>query len=171
MDNLIDKVRAKVVLHGDFTLRSGRKADTYFDVKRAYEDPDLLNCLVDRLYELMLGEEATCVVGYGVGGEVLADVMSSRHPNLKLTRVRENLKDHGTGKQIEVYEPNQSDRVIIPDDVFTSGSSLKRATEIIKPTGARIIRYGVVVNREEGDPKILSAPLVWLMTARDILNK
>ncbi len=168
MDNLIQRVKEKSLIYRDFTLRSGKKSKYYLDVRRAYSEPDLLNYIVDRLYDLMDGKVATCVVGYGVGGEVLADVMSSRHLNLRLTRVRENKKNHGTGKQIEVYEPTQSDRVIVPDDVFTSGSSLRKATEIIKPTGAQIIRYGVVVNREEGDPNVLSAPLVWLMTKSEM---
>lgn len=169
MSSLISRVKSAALLHGDFTLRSGKKSNVYLDVRKVYGDPALLNDLVDNLYSAMNGKEATCVAAYGFGGQPLASVMSSRH-GLKLVAIRENVKDHGTGQQIEGYIPNSSDRVIIPDDVFTTGSSLKEVTSIILPTGAKIIKYGVVVNREQGDPKQLPAPLVWLMTAKQVME-
>ena len=170
MNNLVSRVKATGLLQGDFTLRSGRKAKYYLDVKKSFGDPRLLNDLADSLYELMRELKPTCVVAYGFGGQPIADVMASRHVELKLTRIRDSLKNYGTGRQIEGYEPNSFDRVIIPDDVFTTGSSLKDATKIIQPTGAQIVSYGVIVNREEGDPSSLSAPLVWLMTAREVMK-
>jgi orotate phosphoribosyltransferase len=168
MDDFVSRVREKSLLRGDFTLRSEKKSDVYLDVRRAYGDPRLLNEIVDRLIGKMDPHKiATCVVGYGFGGIPLASAMASRH-GLNLTNLRDDPKSYGTQKQIEGYEPNSSDRVIIPDDVFTSGSSLITATEIIKPTRAQIISYGVVVNREEGNPSVLDASLFWLMTRTEM---
>ncbi|MFH1290824.1 MAG: phosphoribosyltransferase family protein [Nanoarchaeota archaeon] len=169
MFDLTSKMREVTLLEGDFTLRSGRKSRYYLDVRRAYRDPELLNQLVDSLYALLDDAEPTCVAGIGLGGQTLAAVMASRH-GLRLTQLRDEAKAHGTGNQIEVYKPTPEDRVIVPDDIFTTGSSLLRATEILKPTGAQIVRYGVIANREEGDPSVLPAPLVWLITAKKIMG-
>lgn len=154
------------LLRGDFTLRSGRKSKFYLDIRKSYGDPELLNGLADRLWDAF-NCETDCVVGYGFGGIPLATTISSRH-NLRLVNIREDRKDHGTGQQIEGYQPKPGDRVIIPDDVFSTGSSIKRATEIIRQTGAEIVKYGVVVDREEGDPSSLEAPLVHVFTKRDL---
>ena len=168
MISLAKRVRDASLLEGEFTLRSGRKSNYYLDIKKSYGDPSLLNDLVDGLHSIM-DPSATCVVGIGFGGIPLASVMSSRH-NLKLCNLRDDVKDYGTKKSMEAYEPTSKDRVIVPDDVFTTGSSLKRATEIIKLTDAKIIQYGVLVNREEGDPSELDAPLVWLLTLKQIID-
>lgn len=169
-NDLISRVREVSLLRGDFTLRSGKKSKFYLDVKRAYGDPGLLNSLADALYlDMDCDKKATCVAGYGYGGRPLADVISSRH-GLNLIQIRDEPKGHGTQKLIEGYEPDQSDKIIIPDDVFTSGGSLRKATEILLPMGVEIIKYGVVVNREEGHPDTLPAGLVWLMTAKEVIG-
>ncbi|MAG38315.1 hypothetical protein CMI45_02935 [Candidatus Pacearchaeota archaeon] len=168
MDKFVSELKDACLLKGEFTLRNGKKSDVYLDIRRAYGYPRMLNMIVDKLNELIDPHtEATCVVGYGFGGMTLANVMASRH-GLNLTNIRDEPKTYGTQKQVEGYEPRPSDKIIIPDDVFTSGSSLIRATEVIRPTGAKILRYGVVVNREEGDPNVLDAELVWLMTKSEM---
>lgn len=165
-DDLLVRLRDVALLRGTFTLRSGKTSNFYLDVRKAYGNSELLNELADRLWEKM-NCDANCVVGYGFGGIPLATTIASRQ-GLRLTNLRDEPKNHGTQKQVEGYEPCPEDRIIIPDDVFTTGSSLKKAMEIVSPSRAKIIKYGVIVNRQEGDPSILGAPFVYLFTRTEV---
>ncbi len=168
MDEFLQDFSQIALLRGDFTLRSGMKSDHYLDVKRACGNPYILGEISRRLWEKM-NCDATCVVGYGVGGEMIAPVISVLY-KVPLAILRDSPKDHGTGRIIEGHEINKEDRLAIPDDVFTKGTSMKDATELLRSTNARIIRYGAVVNREEGDPSSLEAPLSWVYTKKQILE-
>ncbi|MBI3334862.1 hypothetical protein HYZ97_05225 [Candidatus Pacearchaeota archaeon] len=168
MDDLIRRLKEEGILSkGDFALRNGQRSNSYFNIKKAYGNPSLLNELADALYLLMdENREATCIAGYGIGGSVLATVISSRN-HLHLTLLRDSQKEYGTRRQIEGFLPCANDKLLIPDDVFTTGGSLKRATEIIKPTGAKIVSYGVILHRGGEKASHLSAPLFWLMTEEE----
>lgn len=166
MDDLLRRLAPLVLKEGEFVFRSGRTSDHIIDTLAGYRDPAILNELADRLWDIV-DKRTTCVVGYGVASIPLTSVISSRH-GPHLTIVREHRKEYGTGQQIEAYLPGPSDCVSFIDSVFTTGSSFQEATKVIEPTGAQIIGYCVVANREEGDPSILKAPLRFLYTGREI---
>ena len=167
MDDFLARLAAVVLKKGTFILRSGRTSEYYLDMKLAYGDPNFMNDLADRAWELM-DKQATCIVEYGVGGRI-AEVISSRH-GMKLSIIRQEEKNHGTKKRIEGYVPTNQDLLVIPDDVFTTGSSLREATKAIEPTGARILEYIVLVDREEGDSSSLKAPLKSVYKVKQIIE-
>ena len=168
-ENKVDeflKILAPVVLKkGNFTLRNGKESNIYLDVKKAYGDSYLLNSLADNLWKI-IDKRTTCVAAYGVGGIALATAISSRS-NVRLSIIRQEVKNYGTQQKIEGHVPAAEDFVTIVDDVFTTGSSFREASEIIKETKANILGYAVVVNRQEGKEK-LEAPLSFLYRAEEI---
>lgn len=158
-----------IAKRGQFQLRSGRTSDHYINVREGYGDPVLLKGIAREMLDL-IDRRTTCVVGYGFGGIPLATALSLEG-GFKLCTVREKPKEHGMGQQIESYTPTADDFLTIPDDVFTSGSSLREATEIVKSTGATIVGYCVVINREQGDPSILGAPFKNLYTGKEVMEE
>jgi|SRR3989344_7607130 len=117
---------------GNFTLTTGIVSNLYFNMKKAYGSPNILNKLSEELYRL-LGKDITCIGCLsGIGGLPLASVISAKY-NLPLTLVRESKKGHGSKNQIEGYIPNKSDRIAIIDDVFTTGFSLMKVINILEP--------------------------------------
>lgn len=167
MDEFLARLAQVVLKKENFTLRSGRTSSYYIDMKLAYGDSVLMNNLADNIWGLM-DKRATCVAEYGIGGRI-AEVISSRH-GLKLAIIRPEEKEHGTKKRIEGYIPTSSDFLVIPDDVFTTGSSLREATKAIEPTGARILEYIVLVDREEGDYSSLKFPLKSVYKVKQIID-
>lgn len=75
---------------------------------------------------------------------------------LRAFTVRKEAKTHGTGKLIEgPFE--SSDRVVVVEDVITTGGSALKAAEIIRAAGATILGVLAVVDREEGGREAIEA--------------
>lgn len=145
---LIQKLLACGVVHkGKVILRSGKKADFYIDIKKAYGEPELLAALVSEMSKLV-PKRAMCVATIGQGGVPLATLISQKL-NLKLALVRDKPRKHGTRKTIDGHIPSSKDRVVIVDDVFTTGSSVRDIVKHLKPTGCKIISAVVAVKRGE----------------------
>lgn len=70
--------------------------------------------------------------------------------------VRKEAKSHGTGKLIE-GPFNASDRVVVIEDVITTGGSAMRAVEALRAAGATILGVLAVVDREEGGREAIEA--------------
>src|SRR3989344_7232180 len=112
-----------IIHKGKVTLRSGKETDFYIDLKKAYGYPKLLAALVTEMNKLV-PQKATCIATIGQGGIPLA-VLVSQKLNLKLVLVRDKPRKHGTKKTIDGYIPLRKDKVVVVDDVFTTGSSIR----------------------------------------------
>jgi orotate phosphoribosyltransferase len=85
--------------------------------------------------------------------------------------VRKEAKQHGTGKLIEgPFHPG--DRVVVVEDVITTGGSALKAVEAIRAAGGEILGVLALVDREEGGREALEAAgltVISLVTATDLL--
>jgi orotate phosphoribosyltransferase len=85
--------------------------------------------------------------------------------------VRKQAKDYGTGNRVEgAFEPGT--RVVVLEDVATTGRSALDAVEALREAGATVERVLVVVDREEGARERLAeagVELEALVTAADLL--
>lgn len=152
------------VKKGDFTLTGGNRSDIYFDLKEAYGNPKILNSFADELYA-MIDKSANCVACIDVGGAPLASVISAKY-NLMLCTIRDKTKVHGTQKLIEGYLPGKDDKVVIVDDVFTMGTSMRKALEALESTNTKILGCYVIVKRGDGE---ISVPLYSLFTKEEFI--
>ncbi len=145
MDLLLDNLKRIIVKKGNFVLRSGKTSSYYLDMREAYADPNMINALADALWN-STSKKATCVAGYGMGGIPLATVIASRN-NLKLCILREKPKTYGTAKHIDGYLPSSEDNLLLIDDVYSTGSTFRDATEILNKSGIKINECAVIVLR------------------------
>lgn len=144
--NLVKILKKKNILKfGDFTLRSGVKTNYYCDIKEAFGDPKLLNLIANELVKIV-PKNATCIAGSGYGGIPPASLVAYKL-KLPLVLVRDKIKGHGTRKSIDGYVPASKDRICIVDDVFTTGSSIKKTKEKLLKTKAKFTRAIVVLDR------------------------
>lgn len=85
--------------------------------------------------------------------------------------VRKEAKAHGAGRQVEgPYNPG--DRVVVIEDVITTGGSALRAIEVLRAHGAQILGVLALVDREEGGREAIEAQglsVISLVTAGEIL--
>jgi len=161
-------LEAEAVRFGDFTLTSGEKSDVYIDVKRAWTDPAHLDLLATALAARVGAADRLAGMELGAVPLVVATALRTRHPYVVL---RKAAKEHGTRQAFEGSIPAGS-RVLLIEDVATTGGSTLRSAEIVRAAGGVVDRALVVVDRENGASERLGAagvrlePLVTLSEIR-----
>lgn len=134
------------VRFGDFTLASGAKSDVYVDVKRAWPDPARLDALARALAAHAGSEDRLAGMELGAVPLVVALALRLGRPYAIL---RKAPKEHGTRQLFEGEIPAGS-RVLLVEDVTTTGGSVLKSVDIVRGAGAVVDRALVVLDREEG---------------------
>lgn len=161
-------IDAGAVRFGEFTLTSGQTSDVYVDVKRAWTDPDRLDLLARALAARVGSVDRLAGMELGAVPLVVATALRTGRPYVVL---RKGTRDHGTRQAFEGDVPSGS-RVLLIEDVATTGGSSVRSVEILRAAGGEIDRALVVVDREAGAREQLAAlgvrlePLVTLSELR-----
>ncbi len=153
-----------------FRLASGRESNFYFNLKKAMLDPEGIELLADLILEETAGIRADYVGGLAMGAVpvVVAVVMKSRGGNRPLRGfwVRKEAKGHGTNDLTDGHIVDGS-RVIIVDDVTTTGGSIKQAIEEVKRHNCEIAAVITIVDRLEGAKEALAKDGVELIALYD----
>lgn len=163
-----DLVACGALKFGDFTLTSGKKSKYYVDVKQATSVPRILGEIARQLKARVGDAEVLAGVELGAVPILVALALES---GLPFAIVRKGERVHGTGKRIE-GQPVKGRRVLVVEDVCTSGQSVRTAVELLRQDGARIERVETVVDRGEGATEALAeirVRLGSLVSARDLL--
>ncbi len=140
-------VLAAAVLHGTFTLRSGRTSSFYVDKYRFQVRPELLRRVAAALAPLIPAETRR-LAGVELGAVPLVTAVSL-HTGLPFVIVRKGAKDYGTSNLIE-GEPLDGDTVTMVEDVCTTGGAALEASEKVTRAGGRLLRIVTVLDRGEG---------------------
>ena len=174
---LISLLATRSARRGTFTLASGRQSSLYIDARLTTMSPDGLS-LIGTLGLSALRSarwEVDAIGGLTLGADPISYAISyaSAHTAspIRAFTVRKEAKAHGTGKLIE--GPFESgDRVVVVEDVITTGGSAWRAVDAIRGAGGEILGVLALVDREEGGREALEAKglrVMSLVTASDIL--
>lgn len=142
------------ILHGTFTLRSGRVSNYYIDKYLFSTRPELLKPLGQlfalRIIELgkAVGVPVIRLAGAELGGIPLVTV-ASLATGLPSIFVRNAKKDYGTSKQLE-GTLNPGDAVVFVEDVATTGGQAIEAVAVLRKGGANVLGVITTIDRQEG---------------------
>jgi orotate phosphoribosyltransferase len=168
-NNLADMlVTYKAIEFGDFTLASGAKSTYYIDVKTAVTNPDLLSAIATMVAG---SQEFDIVAGVAVGGVSLA-VATSLAAKKPYAIIRSSEKGHG--KKDVVIGHVRGRRVLLIEDVTTSGGSSLYGIEALRAAGATVDCVVTVVDREQGAAAMLAGHgirLVPLVTVSELKKR
>jgi orotate phosphoribosyltransferase len=131
---------------GDFTLTSGKKSKYYVDIKKASSRPDILKRIVKGFMDI--GIQCDKVAGMELGAVALI-VAYSLETDKPFLIIRKGGRVHGTKKRIE-GEIRTGEKVLLLEDVVTSGGSVIQAVDAIEEAGGEVVGILTVVDREEG---------------------
>ena len=138
---------------GEFVLSSGATSNFYIDVRKTSLHPEGLELISKMFYELIKKEDATAIGGLTLGADPLVAglMLHAREMGKTLEGflVRKGAKDHGLRAQVEGNLAGHK-RVVILDDVITSGESALIAAEAAESYKAEVVRILAVVDREQG---------------------
>lgn len=149
-EKLIALVHEKALEFGDFTLASGEKASFYLDCRRLTLDGQGANMVAAGILEKLKDSMPDAVGGMAIGADpISAAVITVAWQNGQALRgfiVRKEAKGHGTGRQVE--GPVQAgDRVVMMEDVVTTGGSSLRAIAAAREFGLEVDRLIAIVDR------------------------
>ena len=167
MNDVVEKLREiGVIQRGSFKMKSGKMSSIYFDLRRLYSYPEIFNMVIDKMGE-MTGLDFDLVCGVPMAGVPYATLFSCRF-KIPLILLRTDKKDHGTRKLIEgVYK--EGDRVLLLEDVVTTGGSLEEAKHKLESEGLVVTLSAVVIDRRE--PNIKNNCIQGLLSMETMLQR
>jgi orotate phosphoribosyltransferase len=166
---------------GEITLASGRKSNFYFNMKPSMFDPEGAWLIAKQILEEVHRVQGEFVGGLEMGAVPISGAVCERSFESKTPVrgffVRKKPKDHGAKKLIEGLPPNETlreRRVVIVDDVTTTGESALQAVDACKAEGAKIVLVISIVDRQEGATETFAKrdiPFKSLFSASEFLNR
>lgn len=146
-EQLAKRIAEVALLHGEFTLRSGRKSNYYLDKYRFETQGDVLSAL-GQLFAQHVTPQTQRIAGAELGAVPLA-AATSMITGIPCVFIRNQKKEYGTNKQVEgVLNPGE--RVMIVEDVLTTGGQVIEAATMLKGMGVEVEKIVAVIDRQEG---------------------
>lgn len=154
---LADIIRTRSFGRGDITLASGRKSNFYFNLKPTMLDAEGASLLAELTLDALISEKIDYVGGLEMGAVPIAGAIAQLsfmrgHP-IQAFFVRKKPKEHGAKLTVEglsLGESLQGKRVVIVEDVTTTGGSALKAVEVVREAGGEVAFVFTMVDREEG---------------------
>ena len=133
------------ILHGHFLLTSGRHSDVYFEKFRILERPDILSALCTEIADKFRGERVDLVAGPTTGGVIIAFEVA-RQLGIPAVYIE---SEQGRKLLRRGAAIPSGARVLIVDDVLTTGVSIREVNEVIHGAGGIPMGVGVLIDRAE----------------------
>jgi orotate phosphoribosyltransferase len=144
--------RRSLLQNRDFVLASGRSSSFFFDMKRTMFDPEGAALAAELLFDRIKDEAVDCIGGLETGAiPIVAALCARSWPDkpIKGFFVRKEAKGHGTDQRIDGLLETGS-RVILLEDVTTTGGSVMQAAEQARRRDCTIVKIISIVDRLEG---------------------
>jgi orotate phosphoribosyltransferase len=157
---VFDHFRASgALLEGHFELSSGLHSDRYFQCALVLSEPRRAEALADAFASLV-DVEVDCVVGPALGAVVWAqEVGRALHKRALFTERKDGVMSLRRGF---TFDPGE--RVLLVEDVLTTGGSAREVIEVLERHGARVVACGALLNRSGKNPfEELGLPLFELV--------
>ncbi len=165
MPDLVNVIRKYGVVWApegeDFTLASGAKSKFYVDFSKVVMTTDGIQAVALAIFKKLVGLDFDRVGGPMSGADPIVGALLSRFPYESPVRgftVRKEPKGRGpgAGDMFEGYL-HAGDRVVLVEDVTTSGGSVLKAARVVEERGARVVKIVTLLDRLAGARDKLAA--------------
>lgn len=134
------------ILKGHFLLTSGRHSDTYMQSAKLFVHPDEAEKIVAALAEKLVAYKPDVIVSPAVGGIILGYELARQMKAVNYFAEREN----GEMTLRRGFSLEKGCRVVVAEDVVTTGGSVKEVIALCKSLGAEVVACASVVDRSNG---------------------
>jgi orotate phosphoribosyltransferase len=162
-----------------FKLASGKKSSYYFNCKPTTLNSEGMYLIGNLIYDLIqnrMNWNVKAVGGLTLGADPISNAIAYtsyiKGKPLESFVVRKEAKKHGTMLWIE-GNVKKGDKVIIVEDVVTTGGSTIKAIERAKKSGLKVLGVVVLIDRQEGGREAVEAlgvPVEVLLTKEEIFK-
>ncbi|MFP4473587.1 MAG: orotate phosphoribosyltransferase [Candidatus Omnitrophota bacterium] len=174
---LFDIIKRDAFFRGEFTLSSGKKSNYYLDCRRATLTGEGAYYTARIFLEMVKDETFDAIGGPTLGADpmigALGAVSVAEGSPVRMFIIRKQPKGHGRGQMIEGPELNEGARVVLIDDVATTGKAFIHSLDVLEEAGIETACCLCIVDRGEGAAKAVEdrgGKLVSIFTAEDFLN-
>src|SRR5512143_2860044 len=145
-------IKNNAIKFGDYILASGKKSPYYIDLRQTISSPITMEWIANSLTRIILNEigkdKIDKILGVPTAGVPFATMVSQKL-GIPLIYYRQARKEHGVRKKVEgILERN--DRILIVDDLITTGESVIEASEVVRDQGGIVNEMVVLLDREQG---------------------
>lgn len=140
-------VSKKALLTGHFQLSSGLHSEKYLQCALVLQHPDLAKKLCSELAKKFSKEKITAVIGPALGGVIVSYEVARALKVRSLFAEREE----GAVALRRGFELSKKDRVLVVEDVITTGGSVNEVMKLVKSKGAEIVGLGSIIDRSLDD--------------------
>lgn len=160
-DEVLEEFRASgALLEGHFILSSGLRSPVFLQKAKVFADPErtarLCKALADKV-RAELPEQPTVIVSPAVGG-IVPGYETARQMGLKALYVE---RENGEFTLRRGFELGPDDRVLVVEDIVSTGLSSRECIAAIQATGATVIAEACLVDRSGGEADV-GVPLIAL---------
>lgn len=151
-NEVLDSLRdAGAILHGHFQLTSGRHSDTYVQCARVLEDPALTTRLAAAMAESVADRGIDVVAAPAVGGIIIGFAVAQALG----VRFIFTERQHGTMTFRRSFTVSPGERVLVVEDVVTTGGSVAEVIDLVRKSGGEVVAVASIIDR--GGEKAFSA--------------
>ncbi len=133
------------VKFGEFTLKSGYKSPFYFDLRDMISYPELLDGIADLLVEDIKNLDFDYISGVPYTALPIATLVADML-NKPLIYIRKEEKAYGTKNDV-IGKYEKGGKVLIIDDLVTTGESLFETADKFKKAGLKVVDFSVIIDR------------------------
>lgn len=145
-------IKNDAIKFGDYILASGKKSPYYIDLRLTISSPITMDWIANSLTRIVVNEigkdKVDKILGVPTAGVPFATMVSQKL-GIPLIYYRQARKEHGVRKKIE-GTLSRNDRVLIVDDLITTGESVIEAAEVVRDQGGVVNELVVLLDREQG---------------------
>jgi orotate phosphoribosyltransferase len=161
----VELLKQRAIRIGDFTLASGAKSNYYIDIRQMFFGEALYIAGVLLRTRINAMPHVDAIGGLETGSITLASSLlvnawQDGRADYEGFYVRKEAKKHGTGSLIEGRIVPGA-KVLIIDDVLTTGASALKAIEAVEAVGGEVVMVSCIIDRKQGAREALAKYEFW----------
>lgn len=139
-------IKTGALLKGHFQLTSGLHSSTYFQCAKVLQYPEYTEMLAEKIVTHFKSKAVEVVISPAVGGIVVGQEVGRQ------LGVRTIFAERKVGKMKlrRGFELKKDEKVLVCEDVITTGGSVSEVIDLVKAEGAKLAGVGVIVDRSNG---------------------
>ena len=136
----------EALLDGHFVLTSGRHSASYFQCAKVLQHPEYLTAFSVMIADEFEEQAPDVVISPAIGGVVLGTEVGTQ------LGCRTIFAERKEGKMVirRGFHIDQGEKVLVVEDVITTGGSVKEVINLVEDAGGNILGIGVLVDRSNG---------------------
>ena len=140
----------EALLDGHFVLTSGRHSASYFQCAKVLQHPEYLTAFSVMIADEFEEQAPDVVISPAIGGVVLGTEVGTQLGCRTIFSERKN----GTMVLRRGFSLTSSEKVLIVEDVITTGGSVKEVMNLVEKANAKTLGIGVLVDRSNGGAQL-----------------